>query len=84
MAQVGDRHHPDAEGGCTECSGVVAGVERGERCPELALLDELRYLRWFYSTCDFGPAHEDVVLIMNEEYVATYGPLPEGYEDVSG
>lgn len=29
-------------------------------------LTELEYLRLFYEHADFGPAHEDVVLIINE------------------
>jgi hypothetical protein len=37
---------------------------------------ELDYLRYFYNTCDFGPAHEDCVLIINEGYDK---PIPEGY-----
>ena len=29
---------------------------------------ELEYLKWFYNNCDFGPAHEDVIDILNEEF----------------
>jgi len=44
------------------------------------LLDELRYLRYFFQTADFGPAHEDVVSIINDGFVHdTEEPVPEGY-----
>lgn len=46
------------------------------------LVEELEYLRWFYEHTDFGPAHEDVVSIMNERYVKLTGnKIPEGYDD---
>lgn len=38
--------------------------------------DELEYLSHFFNEADFGPAHEDVVEMINEEYDK---PLPEGY-----
>jgi hypothetical protein len=38
---------------------------------------ELEYLRYFFSKTDFGPAHEDVVDIINEGYTGT---IPAGYE----
>jgi hypothetical protein len=42
--------------------------------------EELEFLRWFYSTCDFGPAHSDVIDMLKEQYVAETGkPIPEGY-----
>lgn len=42
---------------------------------------ELEYLQWFYQNADFGPAHEDVVYILNEQYTKRTGnPVPEGYE----
>ena len=31
---------------------------------------ELRFLRWFYQNCDFGPAHDDVIMYMMENYHA--------------
>lgn len=31
---------------------------------------ELKFLRWFYQEADFGPAHDDVILIMMENYHA--------------
>lgn len=42
---------------------------------------ELEFLQWFYSECDFGPAHEDVVHYMNESFKKETGKeLPEGYD----
>jgi len=37
---------------------------------------ELRYLRYFYNEADFGPAHEDVIAIINEGYDKK---VPDGY-----
>ena len=31
-------------------------------------MKELHYLRFFFENCDFGPAHEDVVLGINFAY----------------
>lgn len=42
-----------------------------------AILAELHYLRHFYEEADFGPAHEDVVHIINEKYPK---PIPTGYD----
>lgn len=42
---------------------------------------ELDYLRWFHDTCDFGPAHEDVVQIMLDDYVKSGGVIPAAYKD---
>jgi hypothetical protein len=43
---------------------------------------ELMYLRYFYQNCDFGPAHGDVVFIINEHFEKECGiPVPEGYRD---
>ena len=43
---------------------------------------ELEYLQWFYAECDFGPAHEDVIHYMNEQFrIETGQDLPEGYDD---
>ena len=45
-------------------------------------LEELEYLRWFYSNADFGPAHGDVIFYLNEQYVAETGKsVPEGYSE---
>ena len=29
---------------------------------------ELEYLRYFHQECDFGPAHEDCVMIIQEAF----------------
>lgn len=43
--------------------------------------EELEYLRFFYSECDFGPAHEDVIDSIDQYYTAETGnQLPKGYE----
>jgi len=49
-----------------------------ETCSDLieSMQAELRYLRYFYQAADFGPAHCDVVAIINEDYD---GEFPEGY-----
>lgn len=39
---------------------------------------ELEYLRYFYQEADFGPAHSDVVGIINANYD---GEIPEGYRE---
>jgi hypothetical protein len=31
------------------------------------------WYEWFYNNADFGPAHDDVVLIMAEQYTAETG-----------
>ena len=42
---------------------------------------EKYYLEWFYENCDFGPAHDDVIQLMNEEYTKDTGEeVPPGYE----
>jgi len=47
--------------------------------------EELEYLRYFFQTADFGPAHEDVVDIINERYRKDTGKdLPEGYRSDEG
>jgi hypothetical protein len=35
--------------------------------------NEFEYLKWFRINCYFGPAHEDVVMIMDEQYEADTG-----------
>lgn len=43
---------------------------------------ELEYLRFFFRKCDFGPAHEDVVDIINGKYKRETGKeLPVCYRD---
>lgn len=41
-----------------------------------ALEKELAYLRYFHQEADFGPAHEDVVDLINQGYD---GEVPEAY-----
>lgn len=42
--------------------------------------NEVEFLQWFYCECDFGPAHEDVISIMHENYTIETGrEIPEGY-----
>lgn len=42
---------------------------------------ELEWLQWFYSTCDFGPAHEDVIMLLQKKFTEETGKaIPEGYE----
>lgn len=44
------------------------------------VLTELEYLRLFYQEADFGPAHGDVVAIINDNIREETGKkLPEGY-----
>jgi len=40
---------------------------------------ELDFLRFFYTECYFGPAHEDVIYMMQEEYTRQGNKLPKGY-----
>jgi hypothetical protein len=41
---------------------------------------ELEFLQWFYANCDFGPADEDVRMILKEEFIRESGKsLPDGY-----
>lgn len=40
--------------------------------------DELEYLQHFFCEADFGPAHEDVVSMINECY---HRVIPEGYRE---
>jgi len=42
--------------------------------------DELEYLSHFFQEADFGPAHEDVVGMIDESYLQAYDHgFPEGY-----
>lgn len=42
---------------------------------------ELEWLKYFYNEADFGPAHEDVVSIIAEDFKKETGKLlPEGYD----
>lgn len=40
------------------------------------LMKELRYLKFFFREADFGPAHEDVIGIINDRYDEG---VPDGY-----
>ena len=43
---------------------------------------ELEWLQYFYDMADFGPAHSDVVSIIQDQFMKETGKeLPEGYED---
>ena len=42
---------------------------------------ELHYLQFFFQTADFGPAHEDVVSIINDRYIDAGNTLPAAYKD---
>lgn len=43
---------------------------------------ELEWLEWFYLNCDFGPAHEDVVSILKDEFEKETGKkIPKGWRD---
>jgi hypothetical protein len=43
---------------------------------------EQEWLEYFFANVDFGPAHEDVVDIIAENFVTETGKtMPEGYED---
>lgn len=42
--------------------------------------EELEFLRWIYGHLDFGPAHEDVMDSLREEFEAEVGrQAPAGY-----
>lgn len=43
---------------------------------------ELEYLRWIYQHMDFGPAHGDVMLGLQEYFKKRTGKeIPEGYRE---
>lgn len=44
---------------------------------------ELAYLRWFWLSCDFGPAHGDVIHYMQKDYLQSGGVIPAAYQDES-
>jgi len=45
---------------------------------------ELEYLKWFRHNIDFGPAHEDVIEILNENFMEETGKnIPEGWNYAS-
>lgn len=42
---------------------------------------ELEYLKWFFSTADFGPADSDVRMYLEEQFEEETGKtIPEGYK----
>lgn len=44
--------------------------------------ENLEFLEWFYSNCDFGPAHEDVISILHARYTRETGKnVPDCYRD---
>lgn len=41
---------------------------------------EMEYLEWFYQNCDFGPAHEDVVMSLQRWFEDETGKrVPRAY-----
>ena len=41
---------------------------------------ELEFLEWFYTECDFGPAHDDVIQIMQDSFEEDTGKeVPDSY-----
>lgn len=41
---------------------------------------ELEYLTWFRIKADFGPAHSDVITMLNQAFMNQTGMnIPEGY-----
>ena len=43
-------------------------------------VEELNYLRYFHADCDFGTAHEDIIVTINCGYESETGnEAPEGY-----
>ena len=43
---------------------------------------ELEYLRWYRENIDFGPAHEDVIAILDEQYTDETGnEVPVGWRE---
>ncbi len=41
---------------------------------------EYEYLKWFWQTADFGPAHSDEMERLNQMFMEKTGKnLPEGY-----
>jgi hypothetical protein len=45
---------------------------------------EYKYLEWYRMNIDFGPAHEDVISIMDEQYTDETGEeVPEEWRSES-
>ena len=53
---------------------IKIDIENLEEIKEF--IEELHYLRHFYAEADFGPAHGDVVGLINSSYE---GNIPQGY-----
>lgn len=50
--------------------------------PAMNTLTETEYLRMFFQDCNFGPAHDDVIDIMNDNIMERTGKkLPFGYDN---
>ena len=42
---------------------------------------ELEWLQWFYGECDFGPAHEDVIYLLQKQFEKQTGKsVPKEYQ----
>ena len=42
---------------------------------------KLEFLEWFFEDCNFGPAHEDVISCMVDDYEEQTGQVvPEEYD----
>ena len=55
-------------------------LEKKRKSKPLEKATELEYLEWFYQNVDFGPAHGDVILCLQEEFKKETGKeLPDGY-----
>ena len=49
---------------------------------ETKKLAELKWLEWFANNVDFGPAHGDVMIMMQEQYEKETGrPVPEAWKE---
>jgi hypothetical protein len=53
---------------------------RNIKMSDQKVASEKEWLEWFYSECDFGPAHEDVILELQQRFEKTTGErVPRGY-----
>jgi len=49
--------------------------------PELEEATELEWLKYFYREADFGPAHGDVIMILQEDFEKKTGKkVPASYK----
>ena len=65
--------------GC--CSRTDFPPNKEKAMPNTELEQELKWLRWFYSHADFGPADCDVRNLIKAEYEQSGGVIPEGYDE---